>query len=651
MNLLSKLASLTAALALFACGSATTNDPDAGPGTTDAAISTADAGPAQCPDFVSPVASLSAYPAMYSGDLANATANLTVAEGVCTDERSYFGQDGGDDVIALTGLTAGTEYVIKIDAVVDISFYIATSCTESAGGPATGECLLFVDEATGSESGDFTAPASGNVFVVVDQFGTDVPADGTYELSVFEAECSTSAECTDSVKNMCSNRQCVQCATDFDCTTTAAPACNASTGLCDTFEDCTGDDPSPPEHGDDGPTGAVALTPALGVPSVVSANICSKPASESDYYTITVAEGDTRVFALDWVGGADLDLYLYDSTGAFVASEFFNQPEVMVSENLAAGTYYLRVAKFDEVPVAAATGYTLTAALPDCSTSFDCTDAAKPVCGPARSCVAGPTDCTGDDAGEVDDGPAGATDITPNVGANTTTTAKVCSGAGEADYFKVTVADGDNLTVTLTWADSASDLDLTANDSTGLGTGFSFWKSPEVVTLTNLPAGVHYLSVTKFSSSPELAAVDYSLKVERSAGGCTTVADCAAEYETQFFRGVCDSNKACQFIDGAAALSAGKLCDSPDDCTSGVCSYGLFQSGADTSICSVACTSDAECSSLAGTKCTVPYTDNFCKPTCTVDTECGANTGSETLDMGKPWDYLTCNATSGACEL
>ena len=34
---------------------------------------------------------------------------------------------------------------------------------------------------------------------------------------------------------------------------------------------------------------------------------------------------------------------------------------------------------------------------------------------------------------------------------------------------------------------------------------------------------------------------------------------------------------------------------------------------------------------------------------CTVDTDCGANTGSETLDTGLPWDYLTCNA--GACDL
>ena len=146
-------------------------------------------------------------------------------------------------------------------------------------------------------------------------------------------------------------------------------------------------------------------------------------------------------------------------------------------------------------------------------------------------------------------------------------------------------------------------------------------------------------------------AIDYTLTVSRTTGGCTTIADCAAVYETQLFRGSCNSG-ACELIDGAGALADGVTCDSPDDCTSGNCSYLSFESDADTSVCTVTCAADADCTAAlgAGYACTTPFSTNLCHPTCTADTDCGANTGSETIDGGLPWDYLTCNG-SGACDL
>jgi hypothetical protein len=443
----------------------------------------------------------------------------------------------------------------------------------------------------------------------------------------------------------------LECRRIFDCYLSAVPACDPDTMMCVAgFSMCTGDDTA--EDADDGPINGTVLAPSVGTPDTVLASICSMPAAEADWYKFTVAEGDDRLIVLDWAGTEDLDIVLTDIGGLVVDTAFVDQPEVIDAADLAAGDYYIAISQFAPEATAAAADYSLTLSIPECDTSFDCLTAGSPVCGQTtRVCEAGSDLCTGDDGNENgDDGPIGATDVTPALAGNTVTSSKICTlPATEADFFVVTVANGEGLDITVDWTDVNADLDVTLFNSAGEGLGFTFWAKPEVVTLTNLAAGDYYIQVVNFGA-PVAAAVDYTLTVGRTAGGCTTVADCATEFETQFFRGSCNvGTGACESIDGAGALAANATCDSPDDCASGFCSYSLFESDAAASVCTVSCSTDANCGAITGTSCTVPFQVNTCHPDCVVDTDCGANPGSGTLDPGLPWDYLTCNA--GVCEL
>lgn len=636
------------------CGSASSNDTDAGPDDQPDAALNPDAPDTTgaCAEFASPATTLSSYPATYNGDTGGAGADLHVEEGVCVDERTYYSNDGEDQVIELTNLTPGTEYVIAISSPTDLSFYVATGCENAAGGPTTGQCLLFVDEEFTSEAGDFVAPSSGSAMLVVDQYATDPADDASYTLEVYEAECETEAECEDPTP-LCYERKCVGCITDFDCDDVAAPACDA-TNTCAAFDQCTGDDDG--EDGNDGPVGAIELTPEAGSPDVVSGAICSAPAGEGDYFKITVAEGDNRGFALDWTGDEDLDLVLMDDEGGILASSYFNHPEGLRSDDMAAGTYYVYVSQWSPTDIAAAVEYTLTAALPVCDSNYDCNSPSNPVCSGAGICIDGYSGCTGDDNDNEnnDDGPAGATTLSVSVGSSTSATGGICNvPSTERDYYEVNVNNGDNLTLTLAAESDTADLDLYAFNSNGDVLGFTWYSDPEVVTLTNLPAGIIYIEVSLFSESDVAANEAYTLTVDRAnTGGCSNAADCAAEFETQRYRGNC-SGSACRFIEGNGALDDGDACDSYDDCSSEMCSYVGFQSDADKSVCTVGCSSDDDCTTALGSgyACTVPFQTNFCHPSCSVDTDCGANTGSGTLDEGLPWDYLTCTVATGVCEL
>jgi len=605
-----------------------------------------------CAEFGAPAGTISSVPGSYSGDTAGAGADLQVGSGVCTTELSFYEQAGDDQVVSITGLTAGTDYAVRVTSAADLSLYVATGCTESAGGPAAGECLLFVDEGlSGAEVGSFTAPAGGSVFVVVDQFGTDAAPDASYTLDVFEVECTDNPACTNPDTPICHDFQCVGCVTAFDCDDPAAPACDENNTCVAGLDQCTGDDGN--ENDDDGPLGANALaTPTPGSPTVVTAAICSAPAQEADYYSFSVTEGETRAIVLDWAGTEDLDIVLYDDTGAEVDFALFDQPEVILAEEMTAGDYLVAVTQYSPPGTAAAAAYTLSLSIPECQTSFDCTDPAASFCDPSGTCAEGPTDCVGDDAGEpTDDGPAGAQDVTPAVDNMTTTTAKICNTpATERDFFKVVVNDGDNVDVQVSWEAAGTDLDVVTTLADGTLTGLGYYSSPESISLTNLPAGTHYVQVSYFGTATT-TAVEYTITVARTAGGCTTVDDCATVYENQLFRGACQPSGACTFIAGAGALANGATCDSFDDCTSGMCSYAAFESDAEKSVCTVACTMTSECDTAlgAGYTCTTPYATNFCTPTCTNNTDCGANVGSDTLDPGLPWDYLTCNA--GVCDL
>jgi hypothetical protein len=94
-----------------------------------------------------------------------ANGDLTVAMGACTDEISYDGADGLDTSIALTGLTAGTTYIVDLVTTSDLSMYVATMC--DATGPTAGNCLAHVDSSFQDESLTFTATGT-SAYVIVD---------------------------------------------------------------------------------------------------------------------------------------------------------------------------------------------------------------------------------------------------------------------------------------------------------------------------------------------------------------------------------------------------------------------------------------------------------------------------------------------------
>ncbi len=289
-----------------------------------------------------------------------------------------------------------------------------------------------------------------------------------------------------------------------------------------------------------------------------------------------------------------------------------------------------------------------------CADDFDCTEAASPICDPSNTCTAAPDSlCTEDDANEPNNGPAAATPLVSGVDM----IGAVCNSPDtESDYYSVTVADGDSVRINLAWVDNgAADLDMTILNADGRLMGFTYWTNPEVVELSFLPAGTYYIQLTYFGNGETVTvAYPYTLTATVAGDGalaCTSTADCAETYNTQVYRGSCDvgGTGTCTFIDGAAALAQDDACDSGDDCTSGVCSYMLFQQTADTSVCTVACANDAECTTAHGAGFSCIVAAGFCHPDCMGDLECGTNPNSATLDTGLPWDYLTC--TTGVCDL
>ena len=287
----------------------------------------------------------------------------------------------------------------------------------------------------------------------------------------------------------------------------------------------------------------------------------------------------------------------------------------------------------------------------ECGDSFDCTASNAPRCdGATNLCTAGTDMCSGDDAAEpADDGPAGATVLVPDADGAVTASGHICSAPRtEADYYTLVVGTGETWDLSLAWTGSR-DLDLEVFDATGHDIGLSLWEKPETMRLAYLPAGTYVVRVTDFSS-PTSASVPYTLTAQRvSTTGCTTRADCAANYRNQVFRGDCEAG-ACVAI-RATNLAAGQACDTEDDCAPNLaCPDFYFVADADTrSVCAPHCTGDSDCAGLgSGYVCTTYLpTGNFCVQACTSDDQCPTDPSSKPL--GGPWYRLTCQVSTGRC--
>lgn len=286
----------------------------------------------------------------------------------------------------------------------------------------------------------------------------------------------------------------------------------------------------------------------------------------------------------------------------------------------------------------------------ECVNSFDCKSATAPRCDTtSETCTQGTDACLTDDSGEpANDGPAGAPVLAPDGGGTATQNGLVCSmPASEADYIAFDVgAIGDTWDLDLAWS-GTRDLDLEVFDASGTTMGVSFWEQPEHVRLTYLPVGRYYARVSEFQG--DASGVPYTLTAHRSAGpGCTTSADCAAEYRNQIFRGDCAAG-ACVAIAGGGAVAQGGACDSVSDCAAGLsCSSFFFVANADTrDVCEPGCTSDAQCGT--GYVCTTYLQQNFCVQQCTTDAQCPTALDSQPTS-GQPWARLTCDVATGRCH-
>jgi hypothetical protein len=359
---------LVVSIALAACGGGdnATPTPDAAQPMLDAAPDAAQLFPA-CHELAGAAATL---PVHLDGTLAGADLQSPTS---CASIDAPYGiaSAGPDAVVPLVGLVPGTAYVVQLHAPADLGFYVATGCS-TASGPSADECALFVDASAGSEEvGRFVATASVE-YVVVDYYQSATPSDLGFTLDVYAEACTDDSACT-SGPPVCFRGRCVECGDDFDCTNAAQSRCDTTSNACAAgFDVCAGDDATEPDN--DGPAGAVALVPDGGGAIAVTAQICSTPRAEADYYKLTVDAGETWDLSLTWTGGRDLDLEVFDATGREFGLSYWEQPETMRLTYLPAGTYYVRISDFSTATTSSI-DYTLAGQRVDttgCNTSADC---------------------------------------------------------------------------------------------------------------------------------------------------------------------------------------------------------------------------------------------------------------------------------------
>jgi hypothetical protein len=287
----------------------------------------------------------------------------------------------------------------------------------------------------------------------------------------------------------------------------------------------------------------------------------------------------------------------------------------------------------------------------ECGSSFDCTVPSLSEC-ELHTCTAGNDQCTSDDPAEPnDDGPAGATVLVPDGDGVAQHGGQICSQPStESDYLAFDVTSlGETWDLQLAWS-GTRDLDLEVVDATGRSLGLSYWEQPEHVRLTYLPLGRYYVRVSEFSSSPDPAAVVYTVTSHRTLGpGCMAASDCASEYRNQLFRGDCEAG-ACVDIAGGGNVAVGGACDSQSDCATGLdCPSFFFVENASTrDVCAPTCADDDDCTSLGSNYiCTTYLQHNFCVHTCANDLDCPTVLGSQPATG--PWYRLTCQVATGRC--
>lgn len=174
--------------------------------------------------------------------------------------------------------------------------------------------------------------------------------------------------------------------------------------------------------------------------------------------------------------------------------------------------------------------YTLAIREAACLSSFDCEEAATPVCDlMTNTCVAGGTMCTGDDVSEPDDGPANARTVTYPTAAPTVLTGAVCNvPATESDWFRITAPGPATLRIAATWTNAVADLDFIVYDETGeaIATADAVDFDSEIA-LVDLPAaGTYFVELYAYDPMNTAAATSYTLTIGEPE--CETSFDCTS---------------------------------------------------------------------------------------------------------------------------
>jgi hypothetical protein len=404
---------------------------------------------------------------------------------------------------------------------------------------------------------------------------------------------------------------------------------------------CTSDN-APTGHDADGPDQVVALTGLT---------------PGTTYYVLLESGEDLAAYVVAGCDPANIGFPGADQCLAFVDAELSNSTEAQSFVAPADGKAFVVVDFYDGTNAPSPTTYNLTVTTTACVDATSCT-AGAPFCGPDHQCTA-VNDCVGDDTtaeAASDDSPAGAT-VVSLAGAPVVIQANVCGDnmatLTEFDYYQFVVTNGGAVTITMSWAETTSDLDLEVLDAAGNTLGLSYWENPEKIQLSFLPAGTYFLRVSRFTPA-STAVTPYTVTfTPEPTVVCTSDASCATNVRNQFYRPDCNAQGACVALEGAGMVALGGTCDDSADCVAGAdgCSAIPFMSNPDTrSICTLGCTTDANCTTVgAGFKCTTGGNNgDLCTPPCTTDDQCPTQLG-EMPATGQPWKHATCVLPDGHC--
>ncbi len=312
----------------------------------------------------------------------------------------------------------------------------------------------------------------------------------------------------------------------------------------------------------------------------------------------------------------DLDLQLLDATGAQLAvSAHDNGDEQIAYTATADGDVYIQVAGgFHDL----STAYSLrvnSACRRDGDCGADqicsvltgqCEDALPAMCG---SDAQEPNNR--DDAGFSVDVAGGPVD-------------GVICGA-DPDWYKVTLADGDDLDALLSFP-QGEDLDLIVralSDGTIVGEAANNANfNPERLHLAHLPGGDYAVGVLFFDTTDGgTREVPYRFDVATTPGGCASDADCTGGNGP-----ICDvAAHTCGPVPDAGNVGIGGQCGTTADCAGDAAFCAPFGPGGADNYCSVGCADDSECAALGdGAYCLRSGGGMNCARACTEDNQCSA---------------------------